>query len=414
MATTDVLPPGRTRSRLSRRGGFRVVGTMLLLMLFSSAVPSPLYVIYQQEWHFSPTMLTVVFGVYAIAVLGTLLMFGALSDSLGRRPVLGASLALGIVSLILFITASGVGWLLAARVVQGLSVGLATGALSAALIDLAPPHAPHRASLVNGAGPLAGLALGSLLSGLLVQYAPAPTALSYLVPILGFVALAVALVVAEESAPHAHGKPDLRPRRVSIPAPVRKPFALISLAMIMAWALTGLYMSLVPNVLAQVMLVPSHLVAGLAIAVLSGAAALAQLTIGSLRVLSTRQVAAIGMAATVLGTAVAYLSVDVGSAGVFFLGTVVLGAGAGMTFLGGIRLLSELSEPKRRSELFAALYVVNYLAVSIPVILAGVLADALGLRTMITVYLAFVAVVAVAALTGLPAIRSRQPQATGK
>jgi hypothetical protein len=42
-------------------------------LLASSATPTPLYAIYQAQWHFTPITTTVVFGVYAMAVLVALL-----------------------------------------------------------------------------------------------------------------------------------------------------------------------------------------------------------------------------------------------------------------------------------------------------------------------------------------------------
>ncbi|MGH3439601.1 MAG: MFS transporter [Sciscionella sp.] len=406
MTPNDAKASGRQSisGKPSRRAAFRLVGIMLLLMLFSSAVPSPMYVIYQQRWHFSPTMLTLIFGVYALVVLASLWLFGSLSDTLGRRPVLIVSLLLGILSLVLFIVAAGVGWLFAARTVQGISVGLATGAMSAALIDLAPERSPGRAALVNGVAPMAGMGAGALVSGLLVQYVPAPTVVTYLVPLVAFAALIIGVAVIPEPMAHASGKLSLRPRRVSVPASSRKPFALLSLAMICAWSVSGLYLSLVPSLIAHVMHVPSHVVAGLTITVLTGAAALSQLAISRV---PARRISATGLTATLAGLVLAYASVDAESVGLFFLGTAVLGIGIGATFLGIIRLLTAIAEPERRSELFAALYVVNYLALSVPAIIAGVLTDAVGLHLMTTIYLAFVGVVCLAALAGMPWLSAR-------
>src|SRR2546429_5692815 len=122
-AATAAVSSGRG---LSRDAGFWLVGSILVLMLFSSSVPSPMYVIYQQRWHMSATMLTVVFAIYAIGILVSLLVFGSLSDQIGRRPVLLASLLLVVLSMAIFAGAQGVSWLLVARAVQGLGVGLAT------------------------------------------------------------------------------------------------------------------------------------------------------------------------------------------------------------------------------------------------------------------------------------------------
>lgn len=69
----------------------------------------------------------------------------------------------------------------------------------------------------------------------------------------------------------------------------------------------------------------------------------------------------------------------------------------GSGFLGSIRAVSQLAEPHERAALLSAVYVVTYLAFSLPALLAGVLTTHIGLRDTSFVYGGFVAVVAVAA-----------------
>src|SRR5438094_5877783 len=115
--------------RLSGRPAVFVLASLIVALLASSAAPTPLYAIYQAQWHFTPITTTVVFGVYALAVLASLLTLGKLSDHVGRRPVLLTALAVHAGSLVIFATATGVPALLGARVVQGLSTGAALGAI---------------------------------------------------------------------------------------------------------------------------------------------------------------------------------------------------------------------------------------------------------------------------------------------
>src|ERR1700751_5491657 len=123
------------RAPLSRRPALVLLASLIVSLLAASAAPTPLYAIYQQRWGFSPVTTTIVFGVYAVAVLASLLTFGRLSDYAGRRPVLLTALAVQAVSLIVFATAGGVGDLLIARVIQGLATGAALGAIGAAMLD---------------------------------------------------------------------------------------------------------------------------------------------------------------------------------------------------------------------------------------------------------------------------------------
>src|ERR1700754_565625 len=87
---------------------FYLLASIVVFFLAGSSAPTPLYAVYQAEWGFSPITTTIVFGVYALAVLAALLTVGSLSDHIGRRPVLLAALALQAAVMVVFATAEGV------------------------------------------------------------------------------------------------------------------------------------------------------------------------------------------------------------------------------------------------------------------------------------------------------------------
>lgn len=126
------------RVTLSRTAGFWLATVVFFLVFAVAAAPAPLYGVYQAEWKFSAIVLTAVFAIYALFLLVTLLIFGSVSDHLGRRRVISVALFVNTVVCALFLTAHGVAQLFVARAVQGVAVGLATSALGAALIDLQP------------------------------------------------------------------------------------------------------------------------------------------------------------------------------------------------------------------------------------------------------------------------------------
>ena len=197
---------------LPRGVGLWLMACVLGLLVSASSAPSPLYGVYQQKWHFSATTLTAVSGVYALALILTLLVVGPLSDYVGRRPVIIGALVLEIGAVSLFLAADGVGWLYGARVLQGCAVGAATSALSAALIDL-QPEGSTRAPVVNSFTPGFGLALGALVTSALVQYGPAPTHLIWWLLLGGFVlSIPGVLAVPESVTRHAGALRSLRPR----------------------------------------------------------------------------------------------------------------------------------------------------------------------------------------------------------
>src|SRR3984957_19199641 len=163
-------------ARLSGTPALVLLASLIVSLLAASSAPTPLYAVYQQRWGFSPITTTIVYGVYALTVLASLLTLGRLSDYVGRRPVLLTALAVQVAAMVVFATADGVGGLLIARVIQGLSTGAALGAIGAAMLDIDT----GRGALANAMSPGLGSGSGALLSALFVQYLPAPTHLVYL------------------------------------------------------------------------------------------------------------------------------------------------------------------------------------------------------------------------------------------
>jgi MFS family permease len=389
-------------SRLSHPVAFSAITAIFVLFTAASSAPSPLYVVYQREWGFSATTLTVVFAVYVVGLIGSLLVVGALSDHVGRRPVLAAAIALEAVALVLFITANDVPVLLLARVAQGIATGAAMTTLGATLVDLNPPHAPGRAGVVNGIAPTSGLAVGALGCGLLVQFAPAPTRLVYAL-LLGGMALAALIVagIPETSALRQGGWASLTPR-LGVPARLRPDLYSLLPILVASWALGGLYLSLGPSVAVGLFGLGSHLVGGLVVTLLCGTAAV---TAFALRSRPTGQVLNIAAVLLTAGTALALAGVETDSVALAALGTVVAGIGFGASALACFGALARLAAPEERGELFAVVYVIAYLAFSLPAVLAGLASTSVGLHTTTVVY--SLGVVALGLMTlGIQRVRS--------
>jgi MFS family permease len=221
------------RAALPRAAGFWLVAGVLFLLLFASGAASPLYAVYQAQWRFSATTLTAVFGVYALTLLVTLLVFGSVSDYLGRRRVIAVAVVVGAGACGLFLAAHGVGLLFAARALSGAAVGTAASAAGAALIDL-QPEGSGRGPVVTGAANLLGLGAGGLGTSALVQYGPAPTHLVWWLLLGAFAVTAVAVLAIPETVARRPGvASSLRPR-VAVPRQARGTFAVALPGMIAA------------------------------------------------------------------------------------------------------------------------------------------------------------------------------------
>ncbi|ROQ70544.1 putative MFS family arabinose efflux permease [Streptomyces sp. 840.1] len=405
-SAVSVVPSGAGTRRVLRGAAFPGAAAVFVAFLAASSVPSPLYPIYQQQWHFSAWVLTVVFALYVVGLLASLLVVGGLSDHLGRRPVLAAAIALETVALVLFLTAGNVAVLAVARVVQGIATGAATTTLSAALVDLEPPHARGRAGVLTSVAPLTGLALGALGSGVLVEFGPAPTRLVYVL-LLGAMALAavVTALLPETSLRRPGAVASLRPR-AALPAHLRADIVPVVPAMIAAWALAGLFLSLGPSVAAQLLGLHSRLVGGVVVTLLAGTGAL---TVAALRSRSASSLLAPSSALLGLGVLTALAGIVAGLVWLAALGTVVAGTGLGASVLATFGTFARIARPHERSEVFASANIINYLGNSVPAVLGGIAVTTLGLRTATEIYaLAIVAIVFAAFLLRLNQSRTRR------
>jgi MFS family permease len=366
----------RARPSFSRSASFWLIAALLALFLFAASAPSPQYAVYQAMWRFSPITLTEIYAVYAMGALGALLITGRLSDHLGRRPLVMIALIIQISGMGAFIAARGVPMPFAARVLQGVGTGIASGALSAWLLDLQPPENPRFGSLVAGIAPVAGLAGGALGSGLLVQYAPNPLHLVFWL-LTGIYALAfAAMPLLPDVVRRTPGwLPSMRPQ-VGVPRDARSRFATLAPSLIAIWALAGLYLSLGPALAISLLRTDSRVAGGLVIVALAGAGALASAVVrgAEARLLVTR-----GSLGLILGVGITLAAVALDSTAGLYAGSFIAGLGFGPAFSGVFRSLAPLAPPDKRNALVAAIYVVIYLSFSVPAVIAGAAVTRFGL-----------------------------------
>jgi MFS family permease len=363
------VPAARPRAafRLSGRPVLYLLASLIVSLLAASSAPTPLYATYQRLWGFTPITTTVVFGVYAVAVLCSLLAFGRLSDHIGRRPVLLVALGVQAISLAVFATAGGVSELLAARIIQGVSTGAALGAIGAGMLDIDR----SRGVLANAVSPGMGTGLGSILSALAVQYLPAPTCLIYLVLLGVIVVQAGGVALMRETVTRSPGALSSLVPEMRLPKTVRAHILTAAPVLFAVWALAALYGALGPALVQALAGSGDVVLGGLSLTVL---AAFAVLAIFALRTGAARTVMLTGIAALVAGVAVTLLALTVKSTALFFAGTAISGVGFGSGFQGGIRTVVPRVAAHERAGVLSLIFVVSYLGLGVPAVAAGFLA----------------------------------------
>lgn len=393
-----------SRRSLPRPAAYALAAYVIGLGFFASLAPSPLYGRYSQLWHFSSLTLTLIYATYAFGVLAALLVVGSVSDEVGRRPVLLVALAVLMVSTAIFFFASSVAWLFAARGLQGLATGAAISSASAALLDLHPRRDARGAGLANAVSSSLGIALGTLIVSTLVQLAPSPRMLPYLVLFL-LLGLGLLGVYFMPEPVGERGALRMTIQRPHVPAGVRGPFGLAALTAISSWSLGGLFFSLGPQFGELLFHSTNSVLAGISIVALGAAAAGSQLLLGPT---PPWLAACLGSVALAVGVLLIVVAAAVGSSAVYLLGSVFCGIGFGVGFLGGLRALVAAIPPAHRASVMSAFYIVAYASLSVPAIVAGVAVGQLGIEPTFQIF--GVVVIAVASVTAVVALRTRPGQ----
>ena len=383
---------------------FVLMALVVTVALASSATPSPLYVDYQHDWGVGGTTITVVYAVYALAVLVPLLFLGRVSDAIGRRPVILAGLTLLAVSMGMLAAAGSVAWLIAARVIQGLAVGLITGSATAALIELHPTRDSRVGALTSSSTTNFGIAAGVLLAGVVATSSSSPLVHPYLVIGAATVALliGVATIVPETAGGSGTLRDALRVRPPSVPPQVRSVFALAAVCVIVSWSVGGVFLGLGGAIARDLMGASDYLVTGLVVAALQAAAGVAQLG-WNLRSGPSRwrRGVVLGVLALVAGLVVASVSLEARTVVGFIAAAGLTGLGMGLLFLMGNTLVAQSAPPAVRGQVFSALFVVAYISLGVPAVIAAVIAEGIGLIPAYHVLALAVGVIAVGALVAV-------------
>ncbi|MDQ1718738.1 MAG: hypothetical protein QOE71_2012 [Pseudonocardiales bacterium] len=393
--------PGASSSR-HHSFGFWIAALAFMVNMGFSAVPTPLYALYQRRDHFSTFMVTVVYAVYAVGVIGSLFLGGHVSDWVGRKWVFVPALLVNVLSALVFLFLPSLPGLLIARVITGISIGLTTATATAYLAELhvgifgsEPVRSPRRAQVVATAANLGGIGVGPLAAGLLAQFAPQPLRLPYL--IFGGVLIVLALLVAvsPETAARPDPAPAWRPQRIAVPPDARRAFFAATAAGLASFAVFGVFNSLAPSFLAGTLHESSAAVAGAVAFAAFAAGAVAQILLSRLGVNATLR---ISMLILVPGLALLIGGMWLPSLTMFLIGGVLTGAGAGLVFRGALVAAGAAAPPESRAEVLSGFFLGAYVGLSVPVLGLGIATQYWAARDVMLVFVAIVVIALIASL----------------
>ncbi len=398
------VPAHPSARRAAPGPAFWLVAFAFLAVMAMSALPSPLYPIYQERDGFSSFTVTLIYSAYAVGVIASLFFVGHVSDTLGRRRVLAPAVALSALSAVVFVLWQDLPGLFVARVLGGLAVGAVTATATAYLTELhqaARPHAgPRRAQLVAAASNIGGLGVGPLVAGIVADRSADPLTVPYLIAGAALLAGLAGVLSAPETRAAPDPRPAYQPQRVAVPDAARGAFFAAALGTLLSFAALGLFTGLAGVLLPQTFGESSRTLAGVTIFLVFGMGVVAQ---AAMTTWSVRAVLLGSTGALVPGMGLIVLSVWLPDPSVvlFLVGGAVAGAGGGALFKGTLGVVATIAEPERRAEALAGLFLSGYIGLSVPIV-------GLGLGLQVTsprmVLLGFGAAVCAGVLAALPVL----------
>ncbi|MDX2405447.1 MFS transporter [Streptomyces microflavus] len=388
------------------RPGYPAAAAVFAIGMAGTTLPTPLYGLYREELGFSELMVTVVFAVYALGVIATLLLAGNVSDETGRRPVLLAALGFSAASALCFLFEGGLPALFAGRLLSGFAAGLLSGAATVTVMELAPPGRAAGAGLAATAANMGGLGCGPLLAGLLAEYAPWPLRLPFVVHLALIAAAAVLTWLLPETVTSSGRRLRLRPQGLAVPPQVRGVFAPSALAAFAGFSLLGLFTAVAPAFVAETLDVHNLALAGLVVFSVFLASTAGQALMGRV---GERRALPGGCFVLVAGLVLVAASLLLASLPLLVAGALCGGLGQGLAFRGAVTAISAAAPPEHRAATVSAFFVIAYLGISLPVVGVGALTLGIGLRNA---GLTFAGCVLVLAL-GVGLYLARRPPARG-
>lgn len=370
MSVPHTLPEPR------RRLAFFASSLTLGVVFAAAGSPVALYETYRLEDGVQTGQLAVVAASYFVAVAIALLFFGRISNFVGRRPVALAAIAFAAAGCLLMLNVHSAGPLILGRALQGLGGGLASSGVTAYILGTAPKKPVWLGAVITGTVPMFGLPAGALLSGALVEYAPAPRILIYLVVTALLAICAVLIILSPDTVQRTRGALGTIRPHLHVPASSRRMLPYAVAVILGTWVMGSFYQAFGPAVAHDQFGTTNALVAAAVFASIMLFNPIGGLATGALTPAVKQR---LGMGVFIVSVITVVVSLATGATIIFLIASLIASAGWGAAFSGSVQSLLHGTEAADSAGILSAIYLVSYSSAAIPGLIAGALTSTLGL-----------------------------------
>jgi MFS family permease len=369
------------------RRSFIVVTITTLILLMGATIPTPLYGIYRNEFALSQISITLIYAAYSVGVVPTLFFFGPLGDAVGRKPLLILAVVISLIGTGIIGLAPGLEWLIIGRLAQGVGIGAVLGNATAALVELETYGNKQRASQVASMALLGGLGLGPLIAGFMAQYLSYPTLLPYILEII--LLLIVLILVLTIKGASSRGDTGFHIRKPTIPK-AKLSFISASLASAIVLAMSGLYFSLAPSYVQNILSTNNIAIGGIISSTMVFTSVLVQYILWDRFPI---RLELFGLLSVIIGLIFILLTSTYHSFALFITGAVISGIGFGTTFMGAVNVINRISPEDKRGDVSSSFYAISYFALGIPIIGLGIAAQYTNLFSAVQYFIIVIIII---------------------
>ncbi|WP_446651704.1 MFS transporter [Acinetobacter variabilis] len=354
---------------------FAMVSLALIMGTIGTALASPLYPIYQQIWHLSPSQITYIFVAYMFGCLGTLLFLGRTSNTIGFLRTLQIGLVFISIGLVISVFAENALILSVGRFIIGIASGLMTTSAMLGMMQTIPEShkqlAPQLVSILTAIG----FGLGPFVGGVIAQFSQTPLVTPYLPIILGAVLCFVGLfwlkTPAFERQPFSIAPKLLRPE-----PQYHAVFMIVGLTAFNVFAAFSLFASLSPSFVQDILPWHGPLVSGTAITCILLISAVVQF---SAKAVPAKKCLNIGLMIMLVSLVSLALCMILKASILFFASDILFGIGHGFALMGAFGVIHAITTLQNRAAVMSTYLFIGYLGTIVPIIAVGYLADHFGL-----------------------------------
>lgn len=376
------------------------VALSMVAALLGTALVSPLYPLYQDAWGLSAGDVSNLYVIYMIGALSGLVFLGRLGDRIGYTATLVAALLLALVGSVICMAAQGMTVLAIGRFMVGIAGTMATSAGAAGYINLTPPERKANATLKCSLLVSFGFGAGPVIGGIVGQWMPMPLVVAHVPSIVSMLLAVVLMSRIEPRMPVSElkGRLSLRDFMPALTWPkgdTALVFALASVLPFITFGVFGLYASMAPSIVRNVLGLGGPVVSGLGIAFILTGSCITQIVFKRMHYGHS---ALIGLGMLALSNGLMIFNLGSGSAMLFSIGLCATAIGHGASMFAGSQVVNLIADHTNRSSLTASYWAVGYCGSIVPMIGTGIMADLWGMNLAVTVFCSTVVVMCVVGL----------------